>query len=135
MAHAYTPGLKVAELTVFRKDRRLPIKGEVLVKQGEVVTSDTVVARTHLPGNVQLLNIASKLGLPPEDLPAVMQKKEGDTIEKGEAIAETQGFFGLFKSRVPAPCAGTLESISTITGQAIFREPPITMPLPVRWRV
>lgn len=124
MAHAYTPGLKVADLTVFRKDRRLPIKGEVLVKVGEVVGSDTVVARTHLPGNVQLLNVASKLGIPPEDLPTVMKKKEGDAVEKGEAIAETHGFFGLMKSKVPSPCTGTLESVSTITGQAIFREPP-----------
>jgi len=124
MAHAYTPGLKVAELTVFRKARRLPIKGEVLVKNGDQVRSDTVVARTHLPGNVQLLNVASKLGIPPEDLPTVLKKSEGDSVEKGEAVAETQGFFGMFKSKVPAPCAGTLESVSTITGQAIFREPP-----------
>jgi len=124
MAHAYTPGLKVADLTVFRKDRRLPIKGEVLVKKGDKVNSDTVVARTHLPGNVQLMNIASKLGIPPEDLPTVMKKKEGDHVEKGEAVAETAGFFGMLKSKVPAPCGGTLESVSTITGQAIFREPP-----------
>ncbi|MBD3349103.1 MAG: hypothetical protein GF400_07915 [Candidatus Eisenbacteria bacterium] len=124
MAHAYTPGLKVAELTVFRKDRRLPIKGEVLVNKGDDVRSDTVVARTHLPGNVQLLNIASKLGIPAEDLPTVMKKEDGEKVGKGEAVAETQGFFGLFKSRVPAPCDGTLESVSKITGQAIFREPP-----------
>jgi hypothetical protein len=124
MAHAYTPGLRVSEKTVVRKERRLPIKGEVVVSMGDRVTSDTVVARTHLPGNVQLVNVASKLGLPPEDLPSVMQKKDGDPIEKGEALAMTQGFFGLFKSRVPSPCEGTVESISTVTGQVILREPP-----------
>ncbi len=124
MAHAYTPGLKVADLTVFRKNRRLPIKGEVLVNVGDSVKSDTVVARTHLPGNVQLMNIASKLGIPPEDLPTVMKKKEGDKVEKGDTIAETQGFFGLMRSKISSPCTGTLESVSTITGQAIFREPP-----------
>jgi len=124
MAHAYTPGLRVSERTVVRKERRLPIKGEVVVAIGDTVTSETVVARTHLPGNVQLINVASKLGLPPEDLPTVMQKKDGDPIEKGEALAETQGFFGLFKSRVPSPCEGTVESISTVTGQVILREPP-----------
>ncbi|MCK4915446.1 MAG: hypothetical protein KAS89_04705, partial [Candidatus Eisenbacteria sp.] len=77
MAHAYTPGLRVSEKTVIRKERRLPIKGEVVVAKGDRVTSDSVVARTHLPGNVQLVNVASKLGLPPEDLPSVMQKKDG----------------------------------------------------------
>jgi hypothetical protein len=124
MAHAYTPGLRVAERTVVRKERRLPIKGEVVVAAGDHVKSDTVVARTHLPGNVQLINVASKLGLPPEDLPSVMQKKDGDPIEKGETLAVTQGFFGLLKSRVPSPCEGTVESISTVTGQVILREPP-----------
>lgn len=124
MAHAYTPGLRVSEKTVVRKERRLPIKGEVVVSKGDRVTSDTVVAQTYLPGNVQLVNVASKLGLPPEDLPSVMQKKDGDSIEKGEPLAVTQGFFGLFKSKVPSPCEGTVESISTVTGQVILREPP-----------
>lgn len=124
MAHAYTPGLRVSEKTVVRRERRLPIKGEVVVAKGDRVTSDSVVARTHLPGNVQLVNVASKLGLPPEDLPSVMLKKGGDPIEKDEALAITQGFFGLFKSKVPSPCEGTVESISTVTGQVILREPP-----------
>ncbi len=124
MAHAYTPGLRVSEKTVVRKERRLPIKGEVVVAKGDRVTSESIVARTHLPGNVQLVNVASKLGLPPEDLPSVMLKKGGDPIEKDEALAITQGFFGLFKSKVPSPCEGTVESISTVTGQVILREPP-----------
>jgi len=124
MAHAYTPGLRVSEKTVIRKERRLPLKGEVVVAKGDRVTSDTVVARTHLPGNVQLVNVASKLGLPPEDLPSVMQKKDGDPIERGEPLAITKGFFGFFKSKVLSPCEGTVESISTITGQVILREPP-----------
>jgi hypothetical protein len=125
MAHAYTPGLRVAEMTVLRKERRLPIAGDVVVAKGDKVTSDTVVARTHLPGNVQLVNVASKLGLPPEDLPSVMLKKDGDPVTAGQPIALTKGFFGLFKSAVNAPCNGTVESVSTVTGQVILREPPI----------
>lgn len=124
MAHAYTPGLRVSEKSVVRKERRLPIKGEVVVAKGDRVTADTVVARTHLPGNVQLVNVASKLGLPPEDLPSVMKKQAGDAIAKGEPLAVTQGFFGFFKSKVLSPCEGSVESISTVTGQVILREPP-----------
>ena len=30
MAHAYTPGLKVLDNTTVEKERRLPLKGEVL---------------------------------------------------------------------------------------------------------
>ena len=35
MAHSYTPGLKVLKKTLFRKERILPLKGKVLVKQGD----------------------------------------------------------------------------------------------------
>src|SRR2546428_247093 len=31
MAHAYTPGLRVTDRAVLRRERRLPLKGEVLV--------------------------------------------------------------------------------------------------------
>ena len=33
MAHSYTPGLKVLQKTLFRKERILPLKGKVLVKK------------------------------------------------------------------------------------------------------
>lgn len=125
MAHSYTPGLRVAEKTIIRKERRLPIKGQVVVKVGDRVSADAVVARTELPGNVQLVNVASKLGIPAEDLPTVMLKSDGDPIERGKPIAMTRGFFGLFKSSVNSPCDGTVESISTVTGQVILREPPM----------
>ena len=35
MAHSYTPGLKVLKKTVFKKERILPLKGDVLVKEGD----------------------------------------------------------------------------------------------------
>ena len=35
MAHSYTPGLKVLKKTLFSKERILPLKGEVLVQQGD----------------------------------------------------------------------------------------------------
>ncbi|MDI6739289.1 MAG: hypothetical protein QME74_02880 [Candidatus Edwardsbacteria bacterium] len=125
MAHAYTPGLKVTEKAVVRKDRRLPLKGQVLVKTGDVVTADQIVARTELPGNVQTVNVAGLLGLLAEDVPSHMLKKIGDPISKDEAIAMSKSFFGLFKSTCKAPVTGTIESISQITGQVILREPPL----------
>jgi hypothetical protein len=125
MGHAYTPGLRVSEFTVLRKDRRLPLLGEVLVKPGDRVTFDKVVARTNLPGDVQSMNIAHRLSIEAADLPRYMLKKEGDPITKGEVIAESKSFFGLFKTRCESPITGTIETLSSITGQALLREPPI----------
>ncbi len=124
MAHAYTPGLKVTAGTLLRRERRLPLKGKVLVKPGDKVTSEQIVANTELPGDVQPLNLAGLLGVAPQDLESYLLKKPGDTIKKDEVIAETKGIFGLMKTQVKCPINGIIESISGVTGQAILRNPP-----------
>jgi len=126
MAHAYTPGLKVTDNLLVKKNRILPLKGEVVVKVGDKVNPDDVVARTELPGNIVPINVANKLGIPPEDINEFMVKKEGDTIENGEVIAIKK--FPLIK-RWSTTCktsiTGTIESISSITGQVLLRGLPI----------
>ena len=130
MAHAYTPGLKVSKGMTIRKERRLPLEGEVLVGVGDNVRADEVVAKADLPGNVQLVNIANLLSVPANDVDEYTTKKVGEGIEKDEILAETKGIFGLFKSQVRSPISGMIENISNVTGQVILREPPI--PVEVR---
>jgi hypothetical protein len=107
-----------------RKERRLPLPGETLPVQGDHVQGEDIVARTALPGNVTTVNVGGLLGVPPEDVRLMMLKRAGDPIEKGELMAQSKGFLGLFKSSVNAPVKGTIENVSEITGQAILREPP-----------
>lgn len=123
MGHAYTPGLKVKEALLVKKQRILPLKGDVMVKVGDKVTPDDVVARTELPGNIVPINIANKLGLPPEDIEMVMLKKVGDPIKTGELIALSKTLF-IFKNPCHATIDGTIESISSITGQVLQRGEP-----------
>jgi len=125
VAHSYTPGLKVTAFAVVRRERKLPLSGSVLVKEGDAVKASTIVARTELPGNVQTVNAANLLGILPEDVLDCLTKPVGSTIQKGEAFAESKSFFGLFRSKAVAPVTGTVESVSTVTGQALLREPPI----------
>lgn len=125
MTHAYTPGLKVTDSITIRKRRILPLKGEVIVDRNVKVNPDDVVARTFLPGDVLPLNVANILNMPPDDIPGHMLKKEQDQIKKGEIIAESKGFFGLFKSRAIATIDGKIESISGITGQVLQRGEPV----------
>jgi len=125
MAHSYTPGLKVTEKMLITKKRILPLKGNVVIKLGDMVEPDTVVARTELPGTVEPLNVANILGVPPEDILGCMLKKEGDPIEKNEAIAVNKSFFGLFKTEAKAKITGSIESISSVTGQVLLRGEPI----------
>ena len=125
MAHAYTPGLKVLENTSVVKERRLPLKGEVLVDKGADVTPEKIVARTHLPGNVQMVNVANLLNVDAQDVPEFMLIDTGKNVSEGDLLAETKGLFGLFKSEVKSPVDGVVESVSNVTGQVVIRQAPI----------
>lgn len=121
---AYTPGLKVSPRTKIEKTRRLPLKGAVLVAEGDLVAPDTVVARTELPGIMQTVKLAEQLGVEPGDLPSLLQVKVGDAVEIGTLLAQTKGLFGLFKSEVKSKVAGVLEMVSEQTGHLGIRQTP-----------
>ncbi|MFH1010620.1 MAG: hypothetical protein V1784_05235 [bacterium] len=125
MAHSYTPGLRVAEYAVIARERRLPLKGEVLVKVGDRLSAETIVAKTELPGAVHPVNAVNILNISPQELEECLAIKMGDAVKREQVVAESKSFFGLFKSQLRAPVDGILESFSNITGQMIFREAPI----------
>ncbi len=130
MAHAYTPGLKVMPCTLFRKKRLLPIPGKVLVAEGKQVEATDIVAQTELPGKVFPINIANRMSVAPEEIKDLLLKKEGDTVRKGEIIAENKPFIKWFKTTLESPIDGTVDSVSHLTGQIMLREPPKVLPLP-----
>ncbi len=121
MAKAYTPGLKVTNRITHRVKRVLPISGEVLVKVGDPVTSRDVVAETFMPGDVFPLNMANLLSMPAADVPECMLIQAGETVHVGQVIARTKGIFGMFRTEYKSKVAGTVESISGVTGQVILR--------------
>jgi hypothetical protein len=130
MAHAYTPGLRVAPDTVIRKRRLLPIPGEVLVSVGTRVFATTEVAQTALPGKVYPVNVVNKLSVTPGEILSYMLKHEGEAVSKDEPIAENKPFIKWFRTQVLAPISGTIENISQVTGQVFLREPPEVIRLP-----
>jgi len=125
MAQAYSPGLSVTDNIVLKKERILPLKGTVLVKKGDKVKAEDLVAETLLPGKVIPFNLSNKLSVTPPMHMQYLKVKAGDNIKKGDMVAQTNGFFGLFKTAVKSPIDGEIENISKITGQVLFREPRI----------
>ncbi len=126
MASAYTPGLTVSGDIIVRRVRRLPIKGDVLVNKGDLVSPVQVVAQAMLPGVLQTIKVAEKLGIEPQDVASLLKVKPGDKVEKGQLIAEGKKLFGFFKApTVASEHTGTLESISEVTGNLLIREPSI----------
>jgi hypothetical protein len=124
MAQAYTPGLMVSRGCRWRCKRLLPIAGDVLVKAGDHVSSQDVVARTLMPGDAVPVNLAKRLGVSASDLSQSMIRQIGESVWDGEPLARTKGFFGFFRTEFLAPLTGTIESISKVTGQVIFRSHP-----------
>jgi hypothetical protein len=124
MAHSYTPGLTVTEQTVIRRRRQLPLPGTVLVQIGDQVQADQSVAKAELPGKVYPLNLANQLSIAPDEIKEYLVKKEGEPIRKDEILAENKPLIKWFKTEIRSPITGTVESVSTVTGQVLLREPP-----------
>jgi len=125
MGTAYTPGLKVSADATVDKTRRLPVKGTVLVKVGDVVQPNTVVARAELPGDLETVRLAERMGVDPDELQGNIKVSAGQTVEKGQLLAEVSGLFGMFRTQVKAPCAGRIEYYTEVTGNLAIRKAPV----------
>lgn len=129
MAHSYTPGLTVTEQATVRRRRLLSLPGTVLVTAGEIVRADQAVARAELPGKVYPLNLANQLGVAPDEINEYLVKKAGDSVNKDEILAENKPLIKWFKTEILSPITGVVESVSTVTGQVLLREPPRVLEL------
>jgi len=125
LGSAYTPGLTVSGDTVVRRTRRLPIRGEVLVKVGDSVEPDDVLAKAMLPGPQQAIKLAESLGVEAGEVGAFFNLSVGDPVEKGQLVAATKGIWGLFKKEVYSDYEGTIEAVSEVTGHVLVREPSV----------
>jgi len=123
-SQAYTPGLKRKDATIVQQTRRLPICGDVLVKKGDNLEAETVVARTFIPGNVHVVNVVGLLAIDAWETSRYMLKKEGEKVKEDEPIAMIKSFFGLSKRYAYSPAEGCIERISDVTGQVLIRENP-----------
>ena len=110
-AHTYTPGLKVKRAMIVWKMRRLPVPGEVLVKEGDTVEHDTIVAEAFVRGDPYVLKVAVTLSIDLQEIMDYMVKKEGEHVDKDEPVAKYIGFFGLIKRFVDSLVNGVVELI------------------------
>ena len=91
MAQAYSPGLTVTDNIVLKKERILPLKGTVLVKKGDKVKAEDLVAETLLPGKVIPFKLSKKYAKAVYKLPEVRKKES----EKKEIEYDYCGFLWL----------------------------------------
>lgn len=117
----------VSRRTLLRRERLLPIPGEVLVSRGQSVSPDTVVAKTEvLPGDPYVIDLKAEFRQPltTQQVSAAMLKRVGDRVNAGEAIAELSRGIMREKFQVRSPVDGVIEFISRAYGRVLVREDP-----------
>ena len=117
--------LDFAPDTTISKTRRLPVAGEVLVSEGDVITAEAIVARAEVPGYPVDVNVAFRLGIEAPDTSRYMLKSVGENVAEGEPLARRKILLGLSEELVVSPVSATIESISNLNGVVILRTPPV----------
>lgn len=130
MGNALTPALAVSSWTRLQRRRELPLAGEILVKEGEQVSADSIVGIAQLEGELRLVRAADQLAVPAHEIVDLVKVREGDRVVDGSVIAEVRGLWGIFRSILTAPIEGTVEFISASTGHIGIRAPARPLKLP-----
>lgn len=119
-----TPPLIVSAMA--RIERRLPQPGEVLVRVGQRVEPDEVVARAYLPGTLQIVNLARALMIAPSLVERAMRREVGNRVAQGEVLARSSRIGGRI---CPAPVSGIIVAVDSQTGYVTISPDPITYEL------
>jgi hypothetical protein len=112
----------VVSVGELREPRELAVAGRVFVKPDDIVSGETVIAKsTKSFLRPFFLDIAGSISAPPEIVPSLLGKNVGDEIKANELLAQFKpGVFSQTK-KYKSPVSGTIEKILP-TGTIIVRE-------------
>lgn len=114
------PQPTIADNILVRRERRLPVPGEILVRAGQrVEAADPIAQSTITPDPIQI-NIADELGISPSAAAKRLRVTGGQPIEQGAVLAQKGGM----GSRVArSPVTGTFTGYDPSTGNALIALP------------
>ena len=110
------PVTHILPVTMIERRRVLPIAGTVLVRAGQQVEADEVIATTDLKGEHISLDLARGLGVPKNKTTGYLKRSIGDEGDEGAVIASRPG---MVSRSVRAPRAGKLVAVGG--GQALLQ--------------
>lgn len=116
----------IANNILVRRERRLPVPGEVLVKAGQRVEPSDVLAHSTLAAEPVKVDIAADLDLSPAAAARRLVVSTGARVEQAQVLAQ-KGGIGSRESR--SPVAGTFTGYDPATGMGQITTPaePITL--------
>src|SRR6266540_692077 len=107
---------------VARIERRLPSAGEVLVRQGQRVEPEEVIAKAFLPGTPVIVNLARALSIAPTMVERAMAREVGNKVVQGEVLARSSRIGG---RSCLSPVSGKIESVDSETGYVTISPDPV----------
>jgi hypothetical protein len=115
-----TPQPTIATNILVRRERRLPLPGQVLVRAGQRVEPSDTIASTTLAGEPVQVDVAADLSLPTSAVLRRLRISPGQPVEADEVLA-LRGGAGSRESR--SPVAGTFAGYDSSTGIATITTP------------
>ncbi len=92
-----SPAIKI------HRNRMLPVNGSVIVRKGQKVNENDIIAEASLPAHHVLIDVVQAFGLADPKLAATYIKRAaGETLDHHDIIAETGGMFSRI-IRTPKP--------------------------------
>jgi len=107
----YPTETRITPLTTIQRERLLPVRGQVLVRSGEVVGPADVVARCMLPGEICVVDAGRALGVRRERVEKHLRKSKGDTVQEGEVLAAPGGLLGQLRQGCRSPVDGQVVDV------------------------
>ncbi len=75
------------------RERKLSLPGEVLVKIGDVLNPEDVVAQAVIPSGLRSLDLARGLGVDPSEVTSFLVQDADSCLEQGDILAQVEGTF------------------------------------------
>jgi hypothetical protein len=77
----------ILPLTTIRRERNLPIGGAVIVRTGEEVEAEDIIAEANLSPKFTTINLALALDINPADVKKFLKREVGEVLSAGTIIA------------------------------------------------
>lgn len=112
----FTQVTHILPVAKIRRQRYLPVAGSVLVRAGQDVRADDVIAQANINPEHISLDIELGLSVPKNKVTGYLKRKIGDEIPEGGVVASRSG---MVSRVVRAPRAGKLVAVGG--GQALLQ--------------
>jgi hypothetical protein len=116
---------QIFERVLITRTRVIPLPGEVLVREGDLVAPQDIMAKAEtIPGDPYVVDLRAELNIKigPEDVAKLMIKRVGERVVAKEPLARAKvGAFGDVHEAC-SPVTGVIEFISHAYARVLVRE-------------